>query len=185
MKILAITILLFLTIITIGIEEIDAYHICTPNNPEDCAGPLEGSGPPHMAGANTFDNDRVRFEPVAFESTFTMTNTEIIPILVPATNDYVRVWFDGILIETLDLGTAPTGNPHDTWRSIGNEPIKIPFYGYYEVDETGYLFHKGKGYQHVMRDFENTYYENPEKTIQRQIQLDKLVELLPHLTQSK
>ncbi len=115
--------------------------------------PLDSNGAPSMSGFNTRDADRVMFTNVVKQPIFIMSNTEIHIQQGMATDRYVEVYFDGILIDTIDLRKSPSGDPHDKWVGFGGKIIDIPFWAYYSINEEAKLIYHGEGNQHhVSRD---------------------------------
>jgi hypothetical protein len=92
-----------------------------------------------------------------------MSNTEIQILEGHATQRHVSVFFDGVLIEVIDIGTFPTGDHREPWLSIGGQTVKIPLGAYYEVTHEGKLIHHGEGYQHVFRDLSSKQMFNEDE----------------------
>ncbi len=108
---------------------------------------------PSMSGWSSFDKERVSFEGVAATPIYLMTNSAINIIQGQATEQFVKVFFDGKLIETIDIGAAPSGTPHNEWLGF-NEYVEIPFEAYYEITEEGQILSHGRGNQNATYDLD-------------------------------
>lgn len=122
------------------------------------------NGAPSLSGFNTRDADRVHFEGVEKQPTFVMSNTEIHVLAGQATQQFVPVYFDGILIDIIDNGRSPSGAIRDTTIGFGGAIIDVPFGAYYEVTNEGQLINHGAGYQNVFRDLSDYAQFNEDKT---------------------
>lgn len=171
---------LLLILLLASIPVAYAHHECTPNTPENC-NILDSGGAPHQSGIRTCQG--VTFGNTIGNTICGMSNTEIFIHAGQATERIVPVFYEGTLIDIIDVGAKASGKPHDESLSFGGKIAKLPFWAFYEVSPEGTLLHKGEGYQYVFRDNLNEYIEDPDGTIQRQINSAKIRHSLFHLWQ--
>lgn len=150
--IIALAAISFLSIGMIGSASADENH-GTPNHPAN-----QGTGiAPSMSGWSSMDRDRVTFEGVADEPIYLMSATTINIIQGHASEQFVKVFFDGKLIETIDIGVAPDGTPHNAWIGF-NEYVEIPFDAYFKLTDKGELISLGFGSQNIALDANGDIY---------------------------
>lgn len=128
----------------------------------------DNSAAPSMSGWNHNDKERVTFEGLYREPVFLMTTTTINIIQGHASEQFVKVFFDGELIETIDIGATPLGIPHHYWLGF-QAYVEIPFEAYYEMTDEGELLSHGRGNQNVMLDGEGNkiFLDNEGDVIER------------------
>ena len=121
-----------------------------------------------LNGWTSYDRERVTFEGVNHTPIYIMSTSTIYIIQGQAIDQYVKVYFDNKLIETIDLGIMPDFTPHRQWVGF-SDYVTIPFEAYYEITEDGKLLDKYRGNQNVSYDADgNKIYlddeDNPIKT---------------------
>lgn len=153
-------------ILTVNQSEAFAEHH-TPNfTSEDSVVSSErgANAAPSMGGFSFIDSERVYFTGVISQPIFLTTATQIMVIDGKATGQFVGVYMDDQLIETLDMGVTPLGTPHNMFTYFGGVFIEIPFEFNWNVTETGQLEYTGQYNQlrHIDGQGNISYEEFPD-----------------------